>query len=41
MTERGLVGVPLGRPGALLGKFTADGEALFPSKAIGVHYLGD
>jgi len=40
LTDRGLVGVSLGRPGALLGKFTAEGEALFPQKAVGVHYLG-
>jgi len=25
---------------ALLGKFAAEGEALFPDKAVGVHYLG-
>lgn len=40
LTERGLVGVALERPGALLGKFTSDGEALFPHKAVGIHYLG-
>jgi hypothetical protein len=30
----------LGRQGALLGKLTPEGEALFPDKAVGVHYLG-
>jgi hypothetical protein len=39
MTALGLVGMHLGRPGALLGKFTSTGEALFPHKAVGVHYL--
>jgi hypothetical protein len=40
LAARDLVGVSLGRPGALLGKFTEDGQALFPHKAVAVHYLG-
>ena len=41
LAARGLIGRSLGRPGALPGKFMAEGEALFPDKAVGVHYLGD
>jgi hypothetical protein len=40
LTKRGLVGVPLGKEGELLWKFTPEGETLFPDKAVGVHYLG-
>jgi hypothetical protein len=40
LTTRNLIGKDLGRAGAVLGKFTSSGEALFPDKAVGVLYLG-
>lgn len=39
LTERGLVAAHLEWPGSLLGKFTPEGEALFPEQADSVSWL--
>jgi hypothetical protein len=38
LSARGL-GRGAGRPGARLGRFTDDGQVLFPEKAVSVHTL--